>query len=126
MGLLDQAKKDLAAVFGNTGDFSIPLILVKPDKTEINIIGLHTKHHLGVDTDGDTVESRTSHVSFTENQVTDQGESIRNEAGQVDLEAWLVKAKDSTGTLVTYAFQKRFPDETFGLITCILEDYKGG
>lgn len=126
MGLLEQAASDLHSIFGSTGEFSKAMVLITPAKEEISIIGLHTKHHLGVDTEGDTMESRTAHASFTEKQVTDQGKSIRNLKGDVDLAGWLVRVKDSTGTEVTYAVQKKFPDETFGLITCILEDYKVG
>lgn len=126
MGLLETARQDMGDIIGSENDFSIPMVLIKPDKTEINIIGLHTRHHLGVNTDGQTVESRTSHAAFMETQVTGQGESIRNGQGDVDLDKWTLKAPDSTGTEHTYAFQKRFPDETFGLITCILEDYQGG
>ena len=126
MGILDSAKSDMEGILGSEDDFSIPMVLIKPDKSEINIIGLHTRHHLAVDTDGQTVESLTSHAVFMETQVTSQDESIRNAGGDVDLDKWTLKAPDSTGTEHTYVFQKRFPDETFGLITCILEDYQGG
>jgi hypothetical protein len=35
----------------------------------------------------------------------------------------LVNVKDSTGNLRNYVIMENFPDETLGMITCILGDY---
>lgn len=124
MSLLELAKSDMESITGNTGEFAVDMILITKDKTEINIKGLHTKHHLGIDTDGNAVNSKKAHISFAEKQLTDQAYSIRNTDGEVDLKKWNVKVKDSTGISKTYTMQSWFPDETIGFIVCILEDFK--
>lgn len=123
MSLLDQAKADIQSITGNTGEFAIDMILKSKSNKEIAIVGLHTKHHLGIDTDGNAVNTQKAHVCFFEKQIIDKGSSIRNGEGEVDLDGWLVFAKDSTGVIKTYTFQSWFPDETLGLITAVLQNF---
>lgn len=122
MGLIDQARLDIAQITSNQDDFGVEIKLTAPDST-INIItGLHTKIHLGVSTDGTLVNSRKAHISFSELNLTNY--PLRNSRGEVDLRNHNLEVKDSTGIVKKYTIQQFFPDETIGLITCIVEDYE--
>jgi len=122
MGLIDQAKADIAQITSNLDDFAVEIKLTAPDGTEKNITGLHTKIHLGVDTDGMPVNSRKAHISFSEVNITNY--PMRNSRGEVDLRNHNMEVKDSTGITKKYTINQFFPDETIGLIVCIVEDYE--
>lgn len=122
MGLIDQAKADIAQITSNQDDFAVEIKLTAPDGTVKNTTGLHTKIHLGVSTDGTMVNSRKAHISFSEVNLT--GYPLRNIRGEVDLRNHNMEVKDSTGITKKYTIQQFFPDETIGLIVCIVEDYE--
>lgn len=123
MSLIAQAQNDIKQITSNLDEFAVSLKLTNLINEEINIKGLHTKIHLGVDTDGNMVNAKKAHISFSEDNVLALGFSIRNIKGEVDLRKWKVDVKDSTGIVKKYLIQQWFPDETIGLIVCILEDY---
>jgi hypothetical protein len=123
MSLIAQAQNDIKQITSNLDEFAVSLKLTNLINEEINIKGLHTKIHLGVDTDGNMVNAKKAHISFSEDNVLALGFSIRNIKGEVDLRKWKVDVKDSTGIVKKYSIQQWFPDETIGLIVCILEDY---
>lgn len=123
MGLIQQAKELIEQITVNSDDFAVAITLTSPTGTTATIKGLHTKHHLGIDTDGNMVNTKKAHVSFSEKYLTDVSYPIRNAAGEVDLKKHKVSVKDSTGTAKNYMIQSWYPDETVGLIVCILEDF---
>lgn len=126
MGLVAQAKADIETITTNLNDWSVEMTLINVAGVSINIKGIHTKIHLGVDTEGNIVESKQVHVSFSEKTVTDLGYSIRNAGGEVDMKNWKLNVKDSTGIIKNYVMLRWFADETIGLISCMFEDYKNG
>lgn len=123
MGLIDQAIADTAAIAGNQNWFGVPIVLTTAEGAEYTITGLHSKHHLGMDETGTPVNTKNAHLSFHESQITDQGGSIRNAAGEVAIVGWTAAVKDSTGTSKEYVIRQTMPNETTGLIVCILGDY---
>lgn len=124
MGLIEQAKTDIEQITGNLNDFGLVLIFESPTAQTVTINGLHTKHHLGIDTDGRPVNTKNAHISFSEKKLTDLSYNIRNNKGEVSLKNHKVSVKDSTGILKKYIIREWFPDETVGLITCILGDFE--
>jgi hypothetical protein len=124
MGLLDIARKDIALITSDLSGFGESVALENPQTQEIEITGLHSKHHLGIDTDGARVNSKNAHISFSEQNVIDAGLTIRNNSGEVNLKGWKVRCKDSTGYVKLYVIREWFPSETTGLIVCILDDFE--
>lgn len=124
MNLLDQAISDAKKITSDvTGGFGIELIFLAPDEiTTATIIGLHTKIHLGVTTDGDMVNSKKASIAFSEALLVSAGYTVRNANQEVDIVGHQVSTKDSTGVLKKYTIQQCFPDETLGIIACILEE----
>ncbi len=121
MNLKVQAKKDIKIITGSSGEWVDEIKLTSPSGIVAHITGLHTKHHLGVDSDGVQINSKNSHISFSEENI--QNYPVRNQNGEVSLKNHRVSVKDSTGILKEYVIQEWFPDETIGLIVCILGDY---
>ncbi len=126
MGLIDQAKADIETITSNLNEFAKVMTFTSPTppgQTAI-INGLHTKHHLGVNTDGTEVNAENAHVAVSEKALTDKGYTVRNSDGEIDLKDHKVTVKDSTGTDITYVIREWYQNETIGLIVCILGDYE--
>lgn len=128
MGLLEQARKDIAKITGNktTGWGASLTFTPRANKggAEVTITGLHSKHHLGEDTDGNRVNSKNAHVSFSDSFLVAAGYPIRNLKGEMDMVGDKVKATDSTGQEWAYIIRETYPDETVGLTCCILGDFE--
>lgn len=124
VGLIDQAKADIKQITGNSDEFGIELLFEAPTSETATVIGLHTKHHLGVDTDGNRVNSKNAHISISEELLTELNYPVRDSSGEVNLKNHKVTAKDSTGNPATYVIREWYPNETIGLITCILGDFE--
>ena len=144
MGLLDQARADIVQITSDLAGFAVELTFFAPvsaaepvyddtyDETygaadggilSITVNGLHSKHHMAIDSEnGRPVNSRNAHVSFAEALMV--GYPLRNSDGEVTLKKHKVRVKDSTGRSVMYSIRTWHPDETVGLITCILGDFK--
>ncbi|MBL4810566.1 MAG: hypothetical protein JKY43_10980 [Phycisphaerales bacterium] len=123
MGLIDQAKKDIEQITSNLSDFGVQLTLTAPGSEIASVIGIHAKHHTGFDAEGFPVNSKIASVAISEQFLLDQGYPTRIN-GEVNLKKHIVKAKDSTGIEQIYVIREFFPDETIGLIVCILGDYE--
>jgi hypothetical protein len=86
MNLNDRAKADIEQITSNKDSgFGVEMTLTAPDNTVVTIVGLHTKIHLALDTEGLMVNSKKAHVSFSEKFLTDESYPLRNDNGEVDL-----------------------------------------
>ena len=125
MSLLESAKRDIERITSNVGEFARAATFKAPTGEEVTVNVLHTKHHLGVDAElKKWANTKNAHISVSEKFLVDAGYPVRNAEGKVYLEQHKVTVKDSTGTDCTYVIEQWFPNETIGLITCILGDYK--
>lgn len=127
MGLLEQAKQDFAAITSSLDGFGREMLLRAPTGETALIVGLHSKHHLGINTDGTPVNSKNSHVSFSETVLMAANPLYPLRIGdkqEVSLKKHRVTVKDSTEVDKEYVITEFFPSETVGFIVCILGDYK--
>ncbi|MCE3278037.1 MAG: hypothetical protein K0S44_228 [Bacteroidetes bacterium] len=126
MSLIERARADIKDITSNTDGFGIEMTLTAPTSQTATIVGLHTKHWLSIDTEGNPVSSKNAHVSFSEEvlQTENPNYPIRNSDGEVDLSKHRFDVKDSTGLVKNYIAQSWRPDETMGLIVVILEDFE--
>lgn len=124
MGLIEQARKDIAQITQNGGDFAIDMVFTSPDGDVANVKGLHTRHHLGINDQGLPINSRNVHVSISETALTDAEYPYRNDDNEVYLKNHRVDAADSSGVVRAYKVEQWHQDETVGLIVCILGDYE--
>jgi hypothetical protein len=125
MGLIETIKQDIQKITTDLSGFGIEINLTTPDDAlSVDIVGLHTKHHLGIDTEGNQVNTKNTHIAISEQVLIDLGYPVRNANEEVFLRDHKVLAKDSTGVLKSYVIREWLPDETIGLIVCILGDYQ--
>lgn len=125
MGFLtDQAKADIEQITSNLDEFGIAISLTSLTNVTVDVKGLHTKHHISIDTDDNLVNTKNAHIAISEKFLTDAGYPVRNAAGEVSLFNHKVTVKDSTGLNKQYVIREFFPDETIGLIVCILGDFE--
>lgn len=121
--LLEQARKDAMNII-NSGGFEEDITLTNPQGLSLEIKGLHSKHWLAQDTDGNLVNGKNAHITISEQVLNSNNYKTRNQTGNIDLRNHIVLVKDSTGIPKKYIINECFPSETFGLIVCILGDYK--
>lgn len=125
MGLIDRIKKDSELITMNGGGdgWGVSQDWTSPTGQQVTIVGLHVKHHMGFDTEGNVVNSKNASVTFSEKAMIDAGYNIRV-GGEVNLDKHKVSVKDSTENIYNYMVKTWLPDETLGLITCILSAYE--
>lgn len=122
MGLIEQVKADAKQIMENTGDFGVVMTFVAPDNSTATVAGMHTKHRISLSPEGIPINARNAHVSVSEESLTALGYPVRV-GDEVEMTGHKVTVKDSTGEDKTYVIREWFPDETIGLIVCILGDY---
>ena len=123
MSLINAAKRDIKQVTSNLNEWALDVELITPIGDTVSIKGVHTKHHIGLDSDGIPVNAKTSSLAFSEDNLP-VGISIRNAKSEVVLKNWKCNVIDSTGIVKNYVIREWFPDEMIGLIVCILGDFE--
>lgn len=123
MSTLDRAKQAIKRISGDQNGFGIDVTFTALDSTTATVKAIHTKHHLGIDTDGAQMNSKTAHVAVSEESLILAGYTVRNIKGEVEMLRHKVDVVDSTGIVKHYQVRECYPDETVGLIVCILSDY---
>lgn len=122
--LFQLAKKD-AKFFVSNGGFEEDIELVTPSKDKsLRLTGFATKHHINFDSDGNPVNTKNVHICIDESVLVANGYPVRNAKGEIFLKNHQVNFPDSSGIIKTYVVRENFPDETLGLIVCILGDLK--
>jgi len=123
MGLIEQARKDIQRITEDVKGFGQQIVLVSPTGVIGAVIGLHRKINLGVDTDGNIVNSRQSYVSISEKTLNNIAYPVRGVNGEVYLANHLCYVKDSTELVKAYKIISWTPDEATGIIPMFLEVY---
>jgi hypothetical protein len=123
MGLLDQAREDVKDIMADGDEWGVEITFTAPNASSCTVIGLHTKHHLGIDSDGNRSNSKTASISVVESHLVDNDYPVRNNNGEVSFRNHKASVKDSTGVVKNYMISEWFPDETLGIIVCILTDF---
>lgn len=128
MGLNEQAKSLIERFTSDVNWFGVNMIFTAPDANGgqvLNVTGLSTKHHLGVNLEtGTAINSKTASVSVSEKFFSDANYPLRNPEGIVAMRGHLVDVADSTGNTERFIVEQWFPDEKIGLIVFILGTYK--
>lgn len=124
-GIIARAQRDIQRITSNTDSgFGLCITLTAPNAATATVVGIHAKHHLNVDTDGNVVNSKTAHIAVSESLLVAANYPVRNADGEVDLKGHKIQVVDSTGATPLYLVQSWFPDETVGLIVITLEDFE--
>jgi hypothetical protein len=117
---LERARSDWKR-FSSAGGFEVDLTFETPSGgTSVTVQGIGIKHHLSIDTDGQNVNALNSHISVCEELLVEAGYPTRDSDEIVSLYGHKVSFEDSTGIEKSYFINQSYPDETVGIITCIL------
>jgi len=117
---ISQVRRDLKEY--SQKSMSVELTFTPPSGSPATILGYGTVHHLSFDPQtGRAVNSKNAHCSFAESLLTDAGYTVRV-LNEVSMKNHKVRFKDSAGITRNYKINETFPDETLGLIVCILGD----
>lgn len=125
MSLTQQAITDFQKLTGTIGGFGVEITLIAPNGQQATLTGFHTRHHLGIDAEGQRINSTQASIVFSDrNLLNVNGQyPLRNGSGEVDLKGHLVNVKDSTNVVRPYVVKEHFPDEKLSGIVVILSDY---
>lgn len=116
-----QARQDIEDITTNTNEWAKALSFIAPTGETATINGVHVKHHMPVEDDGDIVNSRVARATFVWKLLEDQGyPTTKNDA--LNFDKHQLSVADSTGTQKHYIIREWFPDITTGLVVCILGD----
>jgi hypothetical protein len=125
MSLLDQIAEDIRQIASNGDEFAVEAFFQAPGGQEATVNVIATKFGMAVDAQsGTAVNSKSASLSVSEKTLTDAGYTVRNANNEVALIKHKVSWTDSSGTTWKYQIRENIPDETIGLIVCILSDYK--
>ncbi len=121
--LLTKAKEDLQRF--SQADFSVEMTVENPNPVQsVTIRAFASSHHLSIDPEtGLPVNVRNTHVSISEQVLIDAGYTVRDTNGEVNMINHFVTYTNSAGQSKKFKINQTFPDETLGLIVCILGDY---
>src|SRR4051812_17361543 len=121
MGLMDIARRDMLRFSTDTNGFAVPIIFAD-NNSPVNSVtapGTAFKHHLRVNEHG-AANTKTARVTIHEDALTALEYPVRDDNGEVNLINHRVTWTDITGEAKTYVIWENFPNETTGLIVCLL------
>lgn len=122
--LLNRAKAMAKKAVTSMG-FEEDITLKTPNGvTTLQTTGWATKHWINFDSDGNAINSKNAHICIDEQVLSDAGYPVRNSNQEISLRNHRVSVADSSGIVKEYSIIEVFPSETFGLIACILGDFK--
>ena len=123
--LLNRARRDSKKYVTRSGWEENITLSTTDVTTQIAITGWVSKHWINYDSDGAPINTKNAHICIDEDVLEANGYPYRNSNSEVHLKNHRVTTKDSTGVEKHYVIKEWFPDETLGLIVCILVDYAG-
>lgn len=122
-GLLNKARRD-SKKYITKGGFEENISLQTANGLiSIETTGFVSKHHINFGTDGSAINAKNAHICISEEELVLKAYPVRNFQNEVYLLNHKVLAEDSSGVVKKYIIKEWFPDETLGLIVCILSDY---
>lgn len=124
MSLVQQAIDDVKRITTNGNEFGQVMTFTSLLGVVAVVKGLHTKHHLKVDTDGVMVIAKNASVAVSEKVLVEAGYAVRNAAQEVAMQNHRVAVADDSGVVKQYVIQSVMADELVGLIVCVLGDWE--
>lgn len=121
--ILRAARLDSKA-YVTQGGFEEDITLKTPNGLiTVQTTGFASKHHISFDSDGTTVNAKNAHICVDEAALVALNYPVRvNE--EVALRNHRVSYPDNSGVVKHYIVKENFPDETLGLIVCVLGDFE--
>ena len=123
MSLIKRAQEDWRRLSSDLNGFGVAIIFESPTGEIVTVNGLHTKHSVQWDESGMKVNVPNAHISVSEKLLIEQYYPVRNDENKVDLKRHKVSVMDSNDMMQTYMIDEAWPDQTVGMIVCILGNF---
>lgn len=125
MGMIETAQAAVKRIRTDPNGFTKLIQFTAADGiTTATIRGMSSVIHLGVDNQGEFVNTRKAHISFSESSLSDTGYPVRDSNDVLILKGNRVGVIDSTGIIKQYIIREIYPDEALGLLVCMLGDFE--
>lgn len=122
--ILAKARRD-SKKYITKGGAEEDIILTSADgNTVLPTTGWTSKHWINFDSTGNAINSKNAHITLDEDLLVAGNYPVRNSDKEVNLKGHKVTVKDSSGESKNYVIIEWLPNETLGLIACILGDYE--
>lgn len=127
MNLRAQAALDLVAILSDeTTGFAWPISLTNPDGVTVELTGFSTDIGQTINPDtGQVVSGRQASVALSTAMLGALNIGIPRGISDSGHKPWVVRFADIHGAVQTYKVQEAMPDRALGLVTCVLETYRG-
>lgn len=127
MSLREQAAADLQAfVEDAAGGFGWPITLTSPSGESYELTGLSTDIGQTIDPQtGMAVVGRQGSVALPTRRLQALGVDLPRGIADSGSKPWTVRFDDIGGSSHLYKVSEALPDRAVGLVTCLLEVYRG-
>ena len=127
MSLRDTAAADLLLIIqdANSG-FGWPIAITNPEGVTVTLVGYSTDVGQTIDPEtGVPVTGRRASVALPIATLTALGMGLPRAIADAASKPWVVRFQDIHGTTQTFKVQEAMPDRALGIVTCMLETYRG-
>lgn len=119
---INMVRRDSKRIVSGSG-WTIDIVLTDAGGTSYSVKATYKKHWSTMDNDGVPMRGKNATITVSEADLADKGYPVRNDSGEIDMANHTVNFADSSGDTSDYYIQNTLPDETLGIIVCILGDY---
>ena len=126
IGLRELAHEDMIRIMKDESGFRWPCTLTSPDLLSASFFVRCTDIHQSIDPGtGEVITGRQASISFAyDDLIKENMEAIRG-IEDSNLKPWVVEFKNVNGVSGNYKISESYPDNTLGLVVCMLEAYDG-
>jgi hypothetical protein len=127
VNLRAQAALDLVAILSDEGGgFAWPIDLTNPEGVTVALTGFSTDIGQTIDPEtGQVVTGRRASVALSTSILEGLGIGIPRGISDSRSKPWVVRFPDIHGVAQTFKVQEAMPDRALGIVTCMLETYRG-
>lgn len=127
MNLRAQAALDLVAIMADeAGGFAWPITLTAPSGEVFELTGFATDIGQTINPEtGQVVSGRRASIALATTVLESLGIGIPRGVSDSRAKPWVVRFADIHGVAQTFKIQEAMPDRALGIVTCMLETYRG-
>lgn len=127
MSLRETAAADLLAILQDVSSgFGWPIAITNPEGVTVTLVGFSTDVGQTIDPEtGVPVSGRRASVAIPIATLTALGMGLPRAIADASSKPWVVRFTDVHGTPQTFKVQEGMPDRVLGVVTCMLETYRG-
>ncbi len=127
MNLRTQAALDLVSILSDEASgFAWPITLVTPESESYQLTGFSTDIGQTINPEtGQVVSGRRASIALSTAVLKGLGVDIPRGVSDSRAKPWVVRFADIHGVAQSFKIQEAMPDRAIGIVTCMLETYRG-